>query len=511
MIINCNKKSINLLNRLERSMHKAWVEQDILVPDSKPDVMKITNVNATPYINNYEVNGNNIKVEGKINYFVIYDTINNAMQARGMYMSYPFSVLIPCNNINKDMNINLKVSSKNIIFSLPNERKIAIKSELLFNIECKENIKLDVIQSFNDEYNIETKTATCNCTNYIDTKSNIIASREDIMIKDELKDFYEVLNITSDIKNIEYKESYNKIMVKGDININMLYLLESSKTTVKTIEFEVPFSGMIEFENINDKSKFMLDLNIKDLNIVPSNDVVNSKIMSVEYQIEVCASMYENEELTYIEDFYSQNHNIQTDAKMLSPIANETIITKVVEIKENINNVLDGNFKIIEYKLNLNSLNSRRDNNTINLDGNIKLELLVQDTETLNLSNKSLDIMINEKIPLENIDSNTLINTIYNLDKLVVTKLGNDIEVKARIDLLIKCEKILNINYAQNIEILDDLDNDLDSMYMYMVKKDDNLWDIAKKYKTSVDKIMKTNTINKDDNIYENQKILIIR
>ena len=48
-------------------------------------------------------------------------------------------------------------------------------------------------------------------------------------------------------------------------------------------------------------------------------------------------------------------------------------------------------------------------------------------------------------------------------------------------------------------------------MYMYIVKKGDNLWSIAKKYKTTVDKIANVNNILDENKIDIGQKLLIIR
>ena len=55
-----------------------------------------------------------------------------------------------------------------------------------------------------------------------------------------------------------------------------------------------------------------------------------------------------------------------------------------------------------------------------------------------------------------------------------------------------------------------DLSN-LDSINLYVVKPGDTLWKIVKKYKTSVDKIVKINNIENPDEIDVGQKILVIR
>lgn len=81
------------------------------------------------------------------------------------------------------------------------------------------------------------------------------------MLPKDAEDFFEILDLNTKIKNTEYKESYNKIMVKGDIEACMLYLSDSEEKKVKKTKLMVPFSAMIELENI------MIDLNLK-LNII---------------------------------------------------------------------------------------------------------------------------------------------------------------------------------------------------------------------------------------------------
>ena len=48
-------------------------------------------------------------------------------------------------------------------------------------------------------------------------------------------------------------------------------------------------------------------------------------------------------------------------------------------------------------------------------------------------------------------------------------------------------------------------------MNIYIVKENDDLWNIAKKYKTSIENIQKINEELRDDNLSVGQKILIIR
>ena len=64
-------------------------------------------------------------------------------------------------------------------------------------------------------------------------KKNIIASKDDVVLPKDAEDFLEILDLNTKIINTEFKQSYNKIMVKGDIEACMLYLPDSEEKKVK--------------------------------------------------------------------------------------------------------------------------------------------------------------------------------------------------------------------------------------------------------------------------------------
>ena len=72
MLVNMQTKNICLNKCQINDEVSSWIEQDIIVPDTKPDAIKIVNVLVTPYVSNYEILQGKIKIIGKLNYFIIY-------------------------------------------------------------------------------------------------------------------------------------------------------------------------------------------------------------------------------------------------------------------------------------------------------------------------------------------------------------------------------------------------------------------------------------------------------
>ena len=155
MSVVTNNMKLNLNKAKVTRKDEKWIEQDIIVPDNMPDALKIINVSAFPYISDIENMKGRIKVVGKINYIVTYLSSDENMSIRGLSTSCPYSIILDNDKVKEGTNIFVESSLKNIIFSLPNERKIAVKCEIEYTTEIIENTMVDVIKDFPENSNIE--------------------------------------------------------------------------------------------------------------------------------------------------------------------------------------------------------------------------------------------------------------------------------------------------------------------------------------------------------------------
>lgn len=509
--INFVKKNLNLNKCSINQNVSDWIEQDIIVPDTKPDAVKIVNVTVTPYVTDVEPMDGKLKVMGKVNYFVIYRVDDERFNTRGLFVTYPYNEILDVPGMTSDTMPSVRPVVKNVIYSLPNERKIAIKSEVMFKIKVKNPVNVNLINRFEDDLQIECKMKEGFFNNIMESKRNIIASKDDVMLPKEAEDFFEILNVTANIKNTEYKESYNKIMVKGDIAVKLVYLSEEKEIGVKTVYLEIPFSAMIELENISDNSKFDIRYQIQDFSLRPNEDITSTKTMIADYQIEVDVTMYEEEDTEYVEDFYSQTQELQYDDEAIEVVSRIDDVDRVIEVRENLTNILPPNTKLIDYEVDTSYITPSINGNVVRLDGNAKVSLLILDLENMEVENKVVDILINEEFSIDNVQENTKVYVDIKEGEATVTGDGQDLDIRLTITVSSELETVNNINVIDNIvqEKLDAMN--LDSMNIYIVKPGDTLWSIAKRYKTSVEKIANTNNIENVNSIDVGQKILIIR
>ncbi len=511
MGINTERKSLNLNKCSVSQEQSVWIEQDIIVPDTKPDAVKIVHVSLTPYVSDVDVMDAKVKISGKVNYFIIYKVADEKFSTRGLFVTYPYTELLEVSGIEKGMEVSVTPMTKNVIYSLLNERKISVKTEVAFKVRGKSRININLINSFDKDSQVECKMCESNFYNIVKSTRNVITSKEDIMLPKESEDFFEILKVDASIKNTEFKESYNKIMVKGDINLRIMYLSENAEDNIKKFNTTIPFSSMVELENITDNSKYNINYVLQDFGIRQNSEITSTKTLTADYQIEVNVDMYEEERVEYVEDFYSQQDELKFENSNVDIVRRNRNVTKNIDIRENINGIIPSDSRIIDYDIDINNINTIVNGNEVRFEGNAKLYIITQNVNDMEMDNKSVDILINQAFNIEDLLDNEKIYLNLFSDNVTLSQNGNDIDFKFTLIAKAEIEDISNMNIIQNI-LQEKLDtSNLDSMNIYIVKNGDTLWSIAKKYKTSVDKIMKTNDIDNPDMISIGQKIFVIR
>ena len=212
------------------------------------------------------------------------------------------------------------------------------------------------------------------------------------------------------------------------------------------------------------------------------NPDIDQKTLNVDYKIEAFIQMYEKESVEFIEDFYCKNRDLTFSLDEDSIVTDVIYEEKEIKISDTFNDILEDNVNIIESNLDTSNLN-------IVLDGNnIKIS-----------------------VPIDKYSKGNNVSARINDVALVVTQNGKNIDIKIVIKLDVSIESILNISSISNIED-GPLDlKDISSINIYVVKKGDTIWKIAKKYKTSMDNIIKTNNVENPNQILEGQKLLVIR
>ena len=154
-------------------------------------------------------------------------------------------------------------------------------------------------------------------------------------------------------------------------------------------------------------------------------------------------------------------------------------------------------------------INENKINSKILYEAELSLQFIFQDTRT--------QIIIKDaKIPFEftidNLQNGETLNTNTNMEiktKDFIIQDGGDINCSIDIQNDTNMYRTANINMINSIEENGEREEQDYSIVVYIVKKGDTLWNIAKEFGSTVDGIARVNGIENRDLIMPGQKLYI--
>lgn len=502
------KENVRIIKKELSEISSIWIEQDILVPDIKPDILKVIKVSTIPFITKTECGDNKIKIFGRLNSYILYRSVDETNPYKTITYSYDFNDVIKVDDVKKNSSIIIKPLIRNVIFQVPNERKVSLKNELFLDIKIKEEDNISLLTKISDVENIKENRKEIILNNIVSTNIKEIDIREEIVLDDKLPDINEIAFENHSVQNIEYKKNYNKIIVKGDLEGYLVYTTKNTDKILNKEEFSIPFTTFFELPEIKDNYDIKIDM--EEVNFVPrkNTDNVTSSSVIVDALLKCKVLITEEKKINSIVDFYSldKNENITKKNEKIECKCNEKKISH--DLNHTFKDVVSETDNVVEFNVNRLGIVSKIIDNKCICEGILKLSILVEDSKTKEINCKNLELEIKH---IDNIQGKNIIFNNLKLKDIKLTKEEGNIILKGELEIIAKECKLINLNIFDNIE-LNDLDTtNLDDIVLYIVKENDTLFDIAKRYKTDKNNILKLNEIKDPQKLELGKKLLIIR
>lgn len=485
--VKINKKVIEKEKKVE-------IYGDIIVPDIKPDIVNVINANANSYIYKKEVNENKIRLDGNIDTFVIY--LSDSGETRSIQTTLNFSETIEDSQIITTMKSKEKIELTKVESKILNERKISIKAEAILKVEMWESEEIEFLSNLeeNDIQKLEEKLKIKSCIGENNNKGSI----KENLKADENK-IAEILKTSIEISNAENKISYNKVLAKADANIKIIYISEESK--ISKIETTVPMMSFIEIPGIIDTNICETEYYIRNMLYKIDTKSMNNIEIQIEY--EVMCTVYENKEVSIIQDMYSIKKDITFDKKEVQVKIESESKNKDIKIEERI--LVEDIKSIIDITCIPKITNRIVNNGIINYEGEINLDILFEadNRNGLNFQNVKIPFVFKSEVEIKSTDLR-IVNKNFTLNSEYIT-------CEITIDIINDSNSMKKINVIENIKTQEINENSEYKMVVYFVRKGDTIWNISKKFKVYSDNLLKFNNLEENCKLNVGDRLYIMK
>ncbi len=505
------KKSDIVLNKTAAETGSSVVvECDIIVPDVKPDLLKILQTDAVVSLNKKEVTDGGYNVGGRVNFTVLY-VPESAKGVCSLSASADFTDSENYPTVKDGMFMDAAADVEHLEFNLINSRKINIKAVVGIDAHIMEKMPVSIPTELEGEGVMMKKERVCGL-NRVLQKNDEIKLTDEITIPQGKPTIETLLKSDVALRNKDIKVIAGKIVAKGELAICSLYISEGDGMAT-FVENCLPFTEIIDAQGISEDNYNNIDFQVikSSVNAIPDAD---GDLRTLDCDIKLGVSISSDEVISedVISDVYSTSKklnimgsNIEVDALTSNIDVSHTIKENVMPAEgiPPINHIYN-----VVAKPYISSGTAQ--------DGKIILEGVI-DTYILYISSKEDSPVYNFKaeVPFSiTLDAPGASAGDKVRAKITVNHISYNLNAAGEIEL----RMVLMINAAafgkNTINVISDIsEEEFDreenpSIVLYFIQKGDTLWDIAKRYHTKEEYIRKLNNID-GDILKEGMQILI--
>lgn len=496
------KLSINKLVAEKREI--LFAEGDMIVPDSKPDILNTICTSGIVSIYKKEIQEEKIRIDGTINTYIMYMPDGAEDNVRGLNANLDFSENIGITNCKEGMEDITDVKIKSIEAKVLNGRKISIKATLEANVKIYSMEEVEIINEMENTDNIQVLKEDLTVNSLVGSGETKIYTKDNIPI-DNIDNLAEILKSEINLVDRDIKISYNKVLTKAEAEIRFMYLTEDNR--INNATYKIPVVGFIDIQDVTEENLCDVNYEIRNLIIKPNSQEEHS--IYVEMEIQVKCSAYEVKKINLIQDIYSPTTKLNFETRQISTMTEKQCIKDIKQIREKINLKDIENEKLIDVDVIPEIINENKINTKILYEGELTLRFIFVNTR--------MQVNIKEtKIPfeytVENLQNGENLNTNNYLTiktKDFIIQDGGDINCNIDMETNTNMYRTANINMIDSIQEDGEREEQDYSIIMYIVKKDDTLWKIAKQFGSTIDGIVRVNGIEDKNIIFPGQKLFI--
>ncbi len=487
---------------LDTSCEQA-VERDFVLPDYYPDIFRILKCRVTPKILSHSINGEKLTFELSVLIRVLYQSEGSSkVNCIEQKISYSKSVDMSGDCQNPMVQICPRTDYVNC--RVVNQRRLDVRGAVTARVKVTgENKQSVVVDAFGG--NIQLKKSMVTYSSKRLTAAKRVTVIEDLELGASKPAVDAVIRSDCTVFPHEQKIIAGKLVTKGDAEISMLYTCDGvdGQSSVEAMKFTIPFSQIIDVEGIDESFEAFVDITPGGCDIMPKGEGGSSLECELVLLVNCTALKYETCEI--VTDAYStcyecelENSGCRLDSKPVMINETHSVSTQITYDDENISCIYDAwseadnissrfdtekNLFVVSGNVNFTLMGKNESGSPIYLESEVPFEHEITLSEDCKGENSSIE----PKVCIKNC-------SYHLLD-------GHSAEIKAELMIGGCLYEVCSKTMLCDLKV--DKDKPKTKQEGYALKlcycnAEDDIWEIAKKYSTSINAILEENDLTGD-------------
>lgn len=516
MSIETQNTNLKTQSKIFERTIQVIAEGDAIVPDIKPDIDKILTICGKINQNEEKISDNRVFFSGEAICSIMYIGKTGESGIYGMTATIPFDDVIPLPETDKNSTTSIFFNIESINHKIINDRKINIRCTITVKTETVLSEEISVLKNIENKNDIMIKEKNINICNCYERKKDIINLNESLSLPSSKPNIGIITECTGYIGDRDIKVFNGKVNIKGSLYLTVIYTSETVDSPIETVFFDIPFNIM---EDCREASEDMIANAIMDIYQINCKTELDEdgeeRKINADISINIFLSVYGNEEKDIAEDIYSISENIKpqfTTAEypcFLMKNSTKSSFRDTITADKKYPDML--RIENVYGKMDITDKNYSDNKVTVEgvISGNI-LYTAQNDREPVAVIPYNIPFTQEIETKCNNEDVFYIINGyIDNISFDMLSENETELKITCVFDVLVfencKSDFITDIINDES-----DFENNA-GIIIYIVQKNDSLWNIAKRYHTTTEEILSLNTIENPEKLLVGEKLLILK
>lgn len=507
MNYNSITKKLGFCETVYETTSEQSLDADINLPDYCPEIQRILKCTVIPNITAVQNSSGRITADAIATVKILYVGENG--KSAGYEQNYPLQKFVESGKVNSDSAVNVRIKTDYVNCRAVNPRRIDVRAMMTFIFKAQNKREENILCSA-DGAGVQTISDECLFSSLNGISERAFSMSEVIELSSDKQTVSHIINSSVSAVTNEIKIINNKALVKGECAVKIYYIGDDS-SSVECVEHSMPISQIVEIEGINETCKTCIRLSVSSCETVPKADSSGDmRLIDFNARISAFVAAFEEIPITLITDAYSTDYESKNSFKSIECLSfNDNFDTSFTNkvILESIGVSVDCILAV--WCSDINYSYGVKDNSCV-LNGTYQVTVVYKDSENqIGLIQKPIDFDYSVKLK-DKAERITCFGSVQILSCSCAATGDSRLELKTELS----ASGIVFSNYLKKyiaeIELINENDakNDMCALTIYFSDKGENLWNIARKYNTTVDAIKAENDFISDT--VENSCMLLI-
>ncbi len=534
---------LKLVDMKKKEPLRMTMEEDILVPDVKPDLARILAMEGKIKLSEREIHTGQLETDSiRISGDLILQTL---YVPEHMVDGEPIVAIesrIPFKNETEMKagpysDLALAPNIESIDFTVVNERKFRVRADVVFGVKEYSSVDVEVFEGVRDE-EVQMLKEKINLTDVAMRKTESIEIKDDLTLKESMPEILKILRYDVNVVENHKQITKEKAVINASVYCNIMYLgadgnpddveaEDAGTAPERDTAIPVLYQGKTEFtqfirldgDNTSDQNPAgsKVNFNISSINLTAKEDGNGKRnLFGLDMNVDTGLELYKNIEKEVVTDVYHDRKDIQFETDEIGVMSlggsgvAEISVREIVNIPERYGNV----DKVVYISGNISEKRSFIDQPKSVVEGTVTINLICTSADTKKTAfNVMQEIPFRSAMEIPGITPEMTASNDIVLKELWFDKINNkQIEVNAGILVNTAVSSQERHQLVKNISFLDSPQDStpLPGIILYIARTGDTIWKIAKKYRTTIDELKRINEIEVGKEIKPGTKLLIV-